>query len=132
MTSISGLPAFLGYFAAGLGLTAAYLAVYLSATAHREIALVRAGNPAAALALGGSLIGYALPLAVAIYNAQSVLDLAVWGLVALVVQILVYWLARRVLPDLSQRIAAADLAAAILLAATSLAGGILNAACMTY
>ena len=55
-TSISGLPAFLGYSAAGLGLTAAYPAVYLTATAHREIAL----------ALGGSLIGYALPLAAAI------------------------------------------------------------------
>ncbi|MFD0935970.1 DUF350 domain-containing protein [Methylobacterium trifolii] len=132
MTSISGLPAFLAYFAAALALVAAYLAVYLTATAHREIALIRAGNVAASIALGGSLIGYAVPLSVAIYNAQSILECLVWGLVALVVQILIFWLVRFVLPDLSRRIEGGETATAILLAAASLAGGIVNAASMTY
>ncbi|GJD44456.1 hypothetical protein AFCDBAGC_2323 [Methylobacterium cerastii] len=132
MTSISGLPAFLGYGAVACGLVALYLGVYLTATAHREIALIRANNVAAAIALGGSLVGYALPLAVAIYNAQSVLDCVIWGLVALVVQILIYFLVRLVLPDLSRRIADGESAAAILLAAASLAGGVIDAASMTY
>ena len=132
MISIAGLPAFLAYFAAALALVAAYLLVYLTATAHREIALIRAGNVAAATALGGSLVGYATPLAVAIYNAQSILDCIIWGLVALVVQILIYWLTRLVLPDLSRRIGAGDMAAAVLLAASSLTGGLVNAAAMTY
>lgn len=132
MVSISGLPAFLGYGAIALGLVALYLAVYLTATSHREIALIRADNVAAAIALGGSLIGYALPLAVAIYNAQSLLDCVIWGLVALVVQILIYFLVRLVLPDLSRRISAGEVSAAILLAAASLAGGIIDAASMTY
>lgn len=132
MTSISGLPAFLAYYATALGLVIAYLAVYLTATAHREIALVRAGNVAAAVALGASVLGYALPLSVSIYNAQSILDCIIWGLVALVVQILIYWLMRFVLPDLSQRIENDETAAAILLGAASLGGGIVNAASMTY
>ncbi|WP_375462417.1 DUF350 domain-containing protein [uncultured Methylobacterium sp.] len=132
MVSISGLPAFLGYGAIASGLVALYLAVYLTATTHREIALIRADNVAAAIALGGSLIGYSLPLAVAIYNAQSALDCVIWGLVALVVQILVYFAVRLVLPDLSRRIAAGELSAAILLAAASLAGGVIDAASMTY
>ena len=132
MVSISGLPAFLGYFGAALALVALYLVVYLTATAHREFALVRTGNVAAALALGASLVGYTLPLAMAIYNAQSILDFLIWGLVALVVQILIYWLVRLILPDLSTRIEAGEQAAAILLASASLAGGIVNAACMTY
>lgn len=132
MHVISGLPAFLAYFAAALVLVALYLAVYLTATAHREVALIRAGNVAAALSLGGSLVGYALPLSVAIRNAQSILDCIVWGLVALVVQILIYWLVRRVLPDLSRRIEDNETAAAILLGAASLAGGIVNAAAMSY
>lgn len=132
MVSISGLPAFLGYFVAALALVTLYLAAYLTATAHREIALVRAGNTAAATALGASLVGYSLPLAMAIYNSQSFLDFLIWGLVALIVQILVYWLMRLVLPDLSTRIEADEIAAAILLAAASLAGGVVNAACMTY
>lgn len=132
MTSISGLPAFLAYYATALALVGAYLTVYLTATAHHEIALIRAGNSAAATALGASVIGYALPLFVAIYNAQSLLDCVVWGLVALVVQMLIYWGMRFVLPDLSARIARDERAAAILLAAASLAGGLINAAAMTY
>ncbi|GJD71142.1 hypothetical protein MMMDOFMJ_4096 [Methylobacterium gnaphalii] len=99
MNVISGLPAFLAYFAAAIVLVALYILVYITATAHREMALIRAGNTAAALSLGASLIGYALPLSVAIRNAQSILDCIVWGLVALVVQILIYWLVRFILPD---------------------------------
>ena len=132
MHSISGLPAFLAYYAVALGLVALYLTAYLTATPHREIALIRANNVAAAVALGASLLGYALPLAIAIYNAQSILDLMVWGLVALVVQILIYWLVRLLLPDLSRRITDNEVAAAILLASASLAGGLVNAASMTY
>lgn len=132
MHTISGLPAFLAYFAAALVLVALYLGVYITATAHKEMTLIRAGNVAAALSLGASLIGYALPLSVAIRNAQSILDCVVWGLVALVVQILIYWLVRLALPDLSRRIEADETAAAILLGAASLAGGIVNAAAMSY
>lgn len=132
MTTISGLPAFLAYFVVALALTALYLATYLTATAHREIALVRAGNLAAALALGGSLLGYAIPLSAAIRYAGSLLDCIVWGLVALVVQVAIYWLMRPLLPNLSRRIEQGETASAILLGAASLAGGLLNAACMSY
>jgi putative membrane protein len=132
MVSISGLPAFLVYMAAGSGLVAVYLVVYISATAHREIALIRAGNGAAALALGASLLGYTLPLVVSIYNSQTILDCLIWGLVALVVQIAIYFLVRLILPDLSRRIERNEVSAAILLAAFSLAGGLIDAAAMTY
>ncbi len=132
MTTLAGLPAFLAYFATALALTALYLAAYLTATAHREITLVRAGNLAAALALGGSLLGYAIPLSAAIRYAGSLLDGVVWGLVALIVQVGIYWLMRPVLPDLSRRIEEGQTAPAVLLGAASLAAGLVNAACMSY
>jgi len=65
-------------------------------------------------------------------HAKAVTDVLAWGLVALVVQILIYWLVRLVVPNLSQRIASDELAAALFLGAASLAGGIINAASMTY
>ena len=68
----------------------------------------------------------------AIFNAQSLLDCVVWGLIALVVQILVYWLVRLAIPDLSRRIAEGRMAPAVLLGAASFAVGIVNAAAMTY
>lgn len=132
MNVVSGLPAFLAYLGAAFGLMAAYLVVYLMATAHREIALIRSGNVSAALALGGSLVGYSLPLSMAVRNAQSILDCLVWGLIGLVVQVGVYLLMRYVLPGLSERIEADEISAAILLGTASLAAGIVNAACMSY
>ncbi|MCB4803046.1 putative membrane protein [Methylobacterium brachiatum] len=131
MISISGLPAFLLYVVTAGGLIGLYLLVYTLATAHNELALIRRDVAAAAVALGFSLVGFALPLAVAIYNAQSILDCIVWGLVALVVQILIYWLVRLAVPDLSQRIEDGRMAAAVLLGAASFAGGLVNAASMT-
>ncbi|KMO19628.1 DUF350 domain-containing protein [Methylobacterium indicum] len=132
MTSIAGLPDFLLYLGMAALLTGLYLVVYTFATAHNELALIRRDVTAASVSLGGSLVGFALPLAVAIYNARSVLDCLVWGLVALVVQVGIYWLVRLVLPDLSRRIEEDRMAAAVLLGAASLAGGVVNAASMTY
>ena len=131
MISISGLPAFLLYVVTAGGLIGLYLLVYTLATAHNELALIRRDVAAAAVALGFSLVGFALPLSVAIYNAQSILDCIVWGLVALVVQILIYWLVRLAVPDLSRRIEDGRMAAAVLLGAASFAGGLVNAASMT-
>jgi putative membrane protein len=132
LNSIAGLPAFLLYFSVALALVGAYLAVYTLATAHNEFALIRANGVAAALALGLSLLGFALPLASAIVHASNILDAAIWGLVALVVQIVVYWLVRLPVPNLSERIAGGEIASALFLGAASLAAGVLNAACMTY
>jgi putative membrane protein len=129
---ISGLPEFLLYFATAIVLVALYLFTYSLATAHNEFALIRQNVMSAALALGLSLIGFALPLSSAIVHAKSVPDVLIWGLVALVIQITIYWLVRLLVPNLSQRIAADELAAALFLGAASLAGGIINAASMTY
>jgi putative membrane protein len=111
---------------------ALYLALYTLATMHNEFALIRQNVISAATALGFSLVGFALPLASAIVHANSIVDCLVWGLVALAVQILAYWLVRIVMPNLSQRIAAGEMAAALFLGAASLAAGIINAAAMTF
>ena len=82
-----------------------FTALYLRITEHDEIALMREGNVAAALALAGTMIGFAIPLARTITQSASLLDMLIWALVALVVQILVYLLVRLVFRDLSARIA---------------------------
>ena len=112
---ISGLPEFLLYFATALALVTLYLFAYSLATAHNEFALIRQNVMSAALALGLSLIGFALPLSSAIVHAKRVWDVLIWGLIAIVVQILIYWLVRLIMPNLSQRIASDELAIALLL-----------------
>ena len=56
----------------------------------------------------------------------------IWAAIALIVQIIVYFLVRVPVPNLSKRIAGGELAAAIWLGLSSLAAGALNAACMIY
>jgi len=64
--------------------------------------------------------------------AVTVIDLVIWGLIAMIVQIAVYVMVRLIIPNLSQRIAAGEMAAALFLGAISLAAGILNASAMTF
>lgn len=133
MTStLAGLFDFVVFFFIATALVALYLGLYTLATMHNEFALIRQNVISAATALGFSLVGFALPLASAIVHAQNIPDLLVWGLVALAVQIVVYWLVRLLMPNLSQRIAAGEMAASLFLGAASLSAGIINAASMTF
>jgi putative membrane protein len=131
-SSLAGLLDFVIFFVIAVALVALYLGLYTLATMHNEFALIRQNVISAATALGFSLVGFALPLASAIVHAQTILDLLVWGLVALAVQIVVYWLVRLLMPNLSQRIAAGEMAASLFLGAASLSAGIINAASMTF
>jgi putative membrane protein len=131
-TSLAGLPAFLAYFGLAVALMAGYLVIYTRLTPQREFTLIRLNNQAAATALGGSLLGFALPLHGAITNAISLLDCALWGLIALAIQVLTFLLLRLVLSGLPDRIARGEQAAGTFVAAVSIAVGLLNAASMTY
>ena len=132
LQSLAGLPAFLVYFCTALVAVVAYLFVYTRVTPHDEFLLIRDNNPAAAIALGLSLVGFALPLVSAIAHSSNVWDCLIWGVVALIVQIIVYYIVKIPVPHLSQRIAGGELAAAIWLGLASLAAGALNAASMIY
>ena len=56
---IEALPHFLAYFAAAVALAVAFLALYVAITPHKEIALIREGNSAAAVQLIGTFLGFA-------------------------------------------------------------------------
>lgn len=128
--TLSTLPLFLAYFAGACLLTAAFLLLYVNLTPHREIALIRGGNNAAAVALIGGLLGFIAPLASVIAHSAGLLDLIVWGLVALVVQLGGFVAARLLLPGLPRAIENGQLSDAIFLAGLSLSLGVLDAACM--
>jgi putative membrane protein len=130
--SLSGVPNFFLYGAIGITLTFVFAVIYIRITGHDELKLIGEGNASAALAFGGSLIGFAHPLSKAIAQASSIPDCILWGLVALVVQLLAYSVTRLMIKDLSKKIETNMLAAAIILASVSIVAGMLNAASMTY
>ena len=130
--SLAGFGSFLLYFGLGVVFVVLYLAIYVRVTAYRELALIREGNAAAAASLSGSLVGFVLPLASAVIHSVNPLDMAIWALVALVGQIVVYLVVRAMVPGIVRHIPEGQVGAGVFLGAVSLAAGILNAACMTY
>jgi putative membrane protein len=132
LQSLAGLPAFLVYFCTGLFAVVAYLFVYTRITPHNEFQLIRDNDPAAAIAPGLSLLGFVLPVVSAIAHAANVADCLIWSAIALTVQIVVFFLVKIPVPNLSARIASGELAPAIWLGLSSLAAGTLNAASMIY
>ncbi|MEG1971087.1 MAG: DUF350 domain-containing protein [Burkholderiaceae bacterium] len=132
MDSLAGLPAFALYFGLALVLLAAFLTIYVRLTPYREIELIRGGNVAAAASLGGALIGFALPLASSIANSVSLVDMLIWAVVALAVQLLAYLAARLLVPAIAANVSDGQLASGVFLGAVAVALGILNAAAMTY
>jgi len=118
---------FLVYLAVAVAYFAIYIALYVRITPYPEIRLIRSGNVAAAYSLAGSVVGFAIPLASAVANSVNLVDMALWALVAMAVQVCVYVVVKLMIPDIAR-----DISEGHVLGAMSLAVGILNAACMTY
>ena len=104
--------------------------VYILLTPHREIKLIREGNVAAALSLGGVLVGLSIPLAVSLNASTSAVEIGLWGAATIAVQLLVFRLTDLVLHGLPKRIQDGEMSAAALLVGAKLSTAIILAAAM--
>lgn len=129
--SLVNVPHFLAYFATAVAMLWLFKVIYLWVTPYKEIALIRQGNRAAALSLLGALLGFSIALAGVIVHSVNLLDVLVWGLVALVVQILAYLSVYAMIRDIALEIGAGSVSHGLYLGGLSLCCGVLNAACMT-
>jgi putative membrane protein len=133
LQSLTTLPSYLLFAVVMLGFLLLFILAYTAVTPYRDLALVRQGNTTAALTLGGAMIGFSLPLTSVASHTTSIVDLAVWGVIALVSQLLAYVIGSRVLlPDFRAGVEADRTAYGILLASLSIAVGLLNYGSLTY
>lgn len=133
MNSLAGLQDFAIYFAISIAALFLFKFVYTLITPHDEWKLVKENNIAAAVALAGAVIGFSLAVASAASNSLGYVDFVIWAVVALIAQLIAYAIVRfGFLPKIVERIENGEVAAGAILAGTSVAIGLLNAACMTY
>jgi putative membrane protein len=125
---IAGLPVFMLHLGSATLVWAVALALYMFITPHKEFALIRAGNMAAAISLGGAAIGLALPLAFCLAASVNVWDVLIWGSVTLILQLVAFRAVDLLIGNLSKRIEEDQIAAATFLAMTKIALASLNAA----
>lgn len=130
-TLITAIFAFAMHLGLALALLALFFWVYTRSTPYGEVEQVRRGNVGAAVALAGALVAYAIVLARTTTYSTGILDVAVWGLIGLAIQIGGHRLLSLVLPSLYADIEEGDLAPAVVKAGLAIALGLLSAASMT-
>jgi putative membrane protein len=126
-----GFPVFIAHFALTIALLAVGMALYVLITPHHEMRLIRAGNTAAAISLGGVLLGLGLPLAVSMANSVTLFDILIWGVVSLVLQLVTFFAIDFLLRGLPKRIEEGEVASAVFLAGAKLAVAMVMAAALT-
>jgi len=128
---LKNVPEFMLYLAIGFVLLAAFFLVYLWITPHDELRLIRAGNSAAALSLAGAVVGFMLPLAIVLSRHANTRAIILWGVVALIIQVVAFFIARAMVPGLPKAIEDGKISVGAFSGLVALAIGILNAACQT-
>ncbi len=129
--SFTGIVAHLVHLGIAAAAVLVFVAIYVTVTPHREFRLIRQGNSAAAISLGGAILGYTIPLAKAVSQSESILDMLIWSGVALLAQLAAYGISRLILPELSAHVDEGKTASSIFMAAIAVAIGLLNSAAMT-
>ncbi len=114
---------------AGLLLTGSCV-VYVLLTPMKELELLRQGNASAGLALAGVIIGLAIPMASALAFSISIFEQIIWGVVALLIQLLAFRGVDLLLKDLPKRIENDEAGAAILLIAVKISSALIIGAAL--
>jgi len=128
---VAGFPILLLHSSVTIAILVAGVLLYIWITPWDEMSLIRAGNTAASISLGGAIIGLALPLAFAMSASVSVYEILIWGPVTLLLQIIAFRIADLVLRDLPARIESGEIGAATLLVSIKLAVAAINAAAVS-
>lgn len=112
-------------------LLAVFFVVYTRTTPANEVLLIRQGNQAAALSLGGALIGFSITVGSALMHTANYQEFFAWAFGAMLVQVLAYAITTRVLNMAKDQIEANNSAFGGLLGAISLSIGVINGACIS-
>ena len=124
------MPAILAYLlhlATAIALVMAFFVVYTRMTPYDEVHLIREGNAAAALSLGGTLLGFSVTVASALTHTGNYYQFVGWGAVGMALQLMVFIVATRLLRMSKDQIEANNCAFGGLLGAISLSIGLINA-----
>ncbi len=125
---VEAFPRFLIWTASAGVMLVVSSTIYVLLTPWKEFAEVKRGNTAAGLALGGAITGLALPMSSALASSITLIDFTIWGVVALLLQLIVYRLVDLLLGGLPRRIEQDELGAAAVLVSAKFASALILAA----
>ena len=124
------MPAILNYLLhllTAVAMVMVFFVIYTRLTPYDEVTLIRSGNHAAALSLGGTLIGFSLPIASALLHTPDYYSFLGWAGGAMLIQVLVFHVTTRLLKMSKDQMEADNAAFGGLLGAISVSIGLVNA-----
>lgn len=103
-------------------------------TKNKEFELIKNGNKAAVYAFGGRILGLAIVLYSSISNSVNIFDMMIWGSIAIVMQIIIFYLAELLTPkfNITKAIDDDNQAVGLFLLFLSISIGLIIAASLTY
>jgi putative membrane protein len=103
-------------------------AVYGFLSPIREVLLIREGSTAATISFAGAILGLAIPLAVSLTASASWIEISLWGVSLMAVQLLIFWMIGLLMAGIPDRIREGEVDAAVLLAAARVGAALILAA----
>ena len=125
---ITGLPFLISHLFITLCLLFIGITSYIFLTPIKELKLIKDGNLSASISFSGALLGIGIPLASSLSVSNSILEIIIWGLTAIVLQLLCFKVTDTFLKDLSKRIEDDQLATSILLFSIKISVSLINSA----
>ena len=107
------------------------MGLYVLITPYHELRLIREHRLAAAILFAGALLGMALPVGASLQYALTPLDIVFYGVVAVILQIIAYFLIAVIFRLNTRALGSGDAAPAIGVAAGQIAVGLLNAGALS-
>lgn len=103
-------------------------------TKNKEFQLIKNGNKAAVYAFGGRILGLAIVLYASISNSVNLFDMVIWGTLAIIIQIILFYLAELLTPtfNITKAIDDNNQAVGLFLLFLSVSLGLIIAASLTY
>lgn len=132
---MNGYLNFLSYLGVSLGLLIIGMVLFtLSTPKIKEFQLIAQRNVSAAMLLGGKVVGLAIVLGAAAEYSISLMDMAVWGAIGIVAQVIVFFLAEVITIRFSiqKAIEEDNRAVGTMLLSLSVAVGWIVAKCISY
>ena len=126
---------FISFFLTAVALVVAFLYLYAIVTPYDDYKLIfEENNIAAALGFGGAIIGVSIPLYSELVNSVSYTDFVIWGVIAILIQLIFALVVTRISGkySLESKISQGVVPVGILMAFLSICIGLLNAGSMSY
>lgn len=125
---LAGLPYLLSHFFVAIIILLVGVVIQVKVTPIDETKLIQSGNIAASISLAGAFLALSIPLAASLTVSISLVSIIIWGVTAIIIQLICDRLATIYVSNVYEKIDNGEIAPAIYLVGIKLSVAAINSA----